>query len=407
MKNSFKKKKICKKLKIFIFLIFLIIYYPEIIIENYICSKRENKNIFNLYNNSIGNKNKTSILLEGKQYINKCLNNQSFTKVYSINIIPKISVIIPVYNSEKTICYSICSIQNQNYTDFEIILIDDFSRDVSLKMIENLQKLDSRIKIVRNKKNMGSLYSRNIGVLMAKGEYLFGLDNDDLFFSKDIFYCILKVTQETNFDIVGFRALKFGSYEDNLDKITDLYNYKHYKNNTIVFQPKLSTWIVSVNGHYRPHDVTIWAKCFKTKIYKEAIIKLGIKRYSIFVSWAEDNIMNFIIFNLADSFIFIHKYGIIHLHSKSTASFTLGKEIQLFGELFFIDVIYDFSKNNSDKNYAVMGLYNIKKVFRINKFVNNTNLIYLKSILPKFLKCQYFSKKIKNRIKRDFKDFFS
>ena len=54
-----------------------------------------------------------------------------------------------------------------------------------------------------------------------------------------------------------------------------------------------------------------------------------------------------------------------------------------------------------------MGLYNIKKVFRINKFVNNTNLIYLKSILPKFLKCQYFSKKIKNRIKRDFKDFFS
>ena len=67
MKNSFKKKKICKKLKIFIFLIFLIIYYPEIIIENYICSKRENKNIFNLYNNSIGNKNKTSILLEGKQ----------------------------------------------------------------------------------------------------------------------------------------------------------------------------------------------------------------------------------------------------------------------------------------------------------------------------------------------------
>ena len=330
MKNSFKKKKICKKLKIFIFLIFLIIYYPEIIIENYICSKRENKNIFNLYNNSIGNKNKTSILLEGKQYINKCLNNQSFTKVYSINIIPKISVIIPVYNSEKTICYSICSIQNQNYTDFEIILIDDFSRDVSLKIIENLQKLDSRIKIVRNKKNMGSLYSRNIGVLMAKGEYLFGLDNDDLFFSKDIFYCILKVAQETNFDIVGFRALKFGSYEDNLDKITDLYNYKHYKNNTIVFQPKLSTWIVSVNGHYRPHDVTIWAKCFKTKIYKEAIIKLGIKRYSIFVSWAEDNIMNFIIFNLADSFIFIHKYGIIHLHSKSTASFTLGKEIQLY-----------------------------------------------------------------------------
>ena len=254
---------------------------------------------------------------------------------------------------------------------------------------------------------MGSLYSRNIGVLMAKGKYIFGLDNDDLFFSEDILYYTLKVAEDSNFDIVGFRAFKFTNYRDNLDKIYDLNNYQYYKNNTIVFQPELSTWMVSKNGRYQPHDVTIWAKCFKTKIYKEAIIKLGIKRYSIFVSWAEDNIMNFIIFNLANSFIFIFKYGIIHLHNISTASFSLGRDIQLFGELFFIDVIYDFSKNNSDKNYAVMGLYNIKKVFRINKFVNNTNLVYLKSILYKFLNSQYFSNRIKKKIKTDFRDFFS
>ena len=138
----------------------------------------------------------------------------------------------------------------------------------------------------------------------------------------------MKVAKDSNFDIVGFKALKIGSYGDNLDKISDLYNYKYYMNNTIVFQPELSTWMISKNGRYTPHDVTIWAKCFKSKIYKEAIIKLGIKRYSVFVSWAEDNIMNFIIFNLAESFIFIHKYGIIHLHNISTASFSLGKENQ-------------------------------------------------------------------------------
>ena len=407
MQKRIKNKKICTILKIIIFIIFGIIYYPEIIIENYICSKLTKKKFFNLNNELILKTNKTSIIVEGKKYIDKCLNKQTLTKEYDINKTPKISIIIPVYNSNETIYFSICSIQNQNFTDLEIILIDDFSRDISLKIIENIKKLDSRIIIARNKKNMGSLYSRNIGVLMAKGKYIFGLDNDDLFFSEDILYYTLKVAEDSNFDIVGFRAFKFTNYRDNLDKIYDLNNYQYYKNNTIVFQPELSTWMVSKNGRYQPHDVTIWAKCFKTKIYKEAIIKLGIKRYSIFVSWAEDNIMNFIIFNLANSFIFIFKYGIIHLHNISTASFSLGRDIQLFGELFFIDVIYDFSKNNSDKNYAVMGLYNIKKVFRINKFVNNTNLVYLKSILYKFLNSQYFSNRIKKKIKTDFRDFFS
>ena len=110
MKNRFKKRKICNKLKIFIFFIFVIIYYPEIIIENYISSKLEKTNYLYLNNDLVGKKNKTSMLFEGKKFIDKCLNNQSFTKEYAINITPKISVIIPVYNSEKTIYSSICSI---------------------------------------------------------------------------------------------------------------------------------------------------------------------------------------------------------------------------------------------------------------------------------------------------------
>ena len=73
---------------------------------------------------------------------------------------------------------------------------------------------------------------------------------------------------------------------------------------------------------------------YKKNLYKEATIKLGSKRYSMFVSWAEDTIMNFIIFNIAKSFLFIHKYGIIHLHNKSTASFTMRKDIILFN-LFY------------------------------------------------------------------------
>ena len=333
-----------------------------------------------------------------------CFNKTGLNKMYNIDTEPIISAIIPVYNSEKTIYNAICSIQNQNFTNFEIILIDDFSNDNSSEIIKNLKKIDNRINIISNKKNMGSLYSRSIGVLYSKGEFIMALDNDDMFFSHDIFYFVLKFARDFDFDIVGFRAFMTYDYKDNNSKIDDLYNYKEFPCCSIVYQPQLSTWMLNKKNSYYIHDVTIWAKCIKKSIYKEATIKLGSKRYSMFVSWAEDTIINFIIFNCAKSFIFINKYGIIHLVNNSTASFSMNNDIKLFGEIFLVDVLYDFSKNNSDKNYALMTAYNIKNKFE-NLFANDTNIIYFKSILNKFLKSQYLSFEVKNKIIIDFKNF--
>ena len=100
---------------------------------------------------------------------------------YPENHIPLLSIVIPVYNAEKSIAYAVRSIQNQNLVDFEIILVNDLSKDNSYNMMINLQKEDSRIKILNNTKNMGTLYSRSIGALIAKGDFTFSLDNDDLF----------------------------------------------------------------------------------------------------------------------------------------------------------------------------------------------------------------------------------
>ena len=374
--NLGKRKKNNKSIKFFI--IFFLLFNYLIIQKKKLKAIIEKIKIY-FDNSSISGmkKIKTEVLLKGKKFIDKCINNQYIKRVYNCNNSrPIISVIIPIYNSEKTIYSAICSVQNQNYKNFEILLIDDFSNDDSSKIIISLQEEDKRIKIIRNKKNMGALYSRNIGALKSKGEYIFPLDNDDLFFLGDTLNFILKIAKENDFDVVGFRGIKIGNYKDNIDNMSDLYNYENYPSNMIVNQPQLSTWMININGVFQTHDVTIWCKCIKSKIYKDAVNKLGIKRYSLFVSWAEDTIMNFIIFNLAQSFKFIHKYGIIHLHNNSTASFSMGNDILLFGEIFLIDIIYDFTKNNSDKNYAVMGAYQIKKVFNITQFINNTNLFF-------------------------------
>ena len=96
-------------------------------------------------------------------------------------IIPKISVVIPLFNSEKTIRTSIRSVQNQNEKAIEIIIIEDCSNDNSLKIIEKMKQEDSRIKIIKNKKNRGALFSKSIGALNSIGKYIFFLDSDDLF----------------------------------------------------------------------------------------------------------------------------------------------------------------------------------------------------------------------------------
>jgi cellulose synthase/poly-beta-1,6-N-acetylglucosamine synthase-like glycosyltransferase len=111
-----------------------------------------------------------------KNFLEKCirglLNNITIIKTEK----PKISAIMTFYNNKKTISRAIRSIQNQNISDIEIILINDFSTDNSLSIVENIQKNDSRIKIINNKKNMGTLFSRSIGVLSSKGKYIQNLN---------------------------------------------------------------------------------------------------------------------------------------------------------------------------------------------------------------------------------------
>ena len=133
----------------------------------------------------------------------------------------------------------------------------------------------------------------------------------------------------------------------------------------------------------------IWDKSIKTSIYQKAVNLIGEKRYSNYLIWAEDTCINFIIFNLAESFKYIHKYGILHFKSTKTASFIQPIEHKLYGEVFFLDVIFEFSKNNTDKNLAVEQILFMEKQFNLNNNYNNPNYVKLKSIIRNILKRQY------------------
>lgn len=91
-----------------------------------------------------------------------------------------ISVIMPVYNTEKYLSEAIASILNQTYDNFEFIIIDDASTDRSLSIIRKFINIDSRIRLIRNETNLGISRSRNLGIAVAKGDYIAVMDSDDV-----------------------------------------------------------------------------------------------------------------------------------------------------------------------------------------------------------------------------------
>ena len=115
------------------------------------------------------------------EYIINCERNRLINEIPHSSLEPKITAFIILFNAEKTILTSLRSIQNQKMSDIEILLIDDYSSDNSLKIIEKCQKEDKRIKIIKNNKNRGSWFSRSLGALKSKGKYIMALDSDDLF----------------------------------------------------------------------------------------------------------------------------------------------------------------------------------------------------------------------------------
>lgn len=131
------------------------------------------------------------------------MHNQSTT--------PTISVIVPVYNAEKYLHRCIDSVLTQTYTDFELLLIDDGSKDKSGEICDEYAIKDNRIRVV-HKDNSGVSDTRNRGMDMAQGEYLMFLDADDFWVQADGMRLFLSKAKEYDLDII--RGEYVAVYED-------------------------------------------------------------------------------------------------------------------------------------------------------------------------------------------------
>ena len=87
-----------------------------------------------------------------------------------------------IYNGKKFLSKSIKSVLNQTYTNYEFIIIDDASKDNSLELMNSYALKDNRIKVIKNKINIGLTKSLNKGISIAQGEFIVHQDGDDFFY---------------------------------------------------------------------------------------------------------------------------------------------------------------------------------------------------------------------------------
>lgn len=115
--------------------------------------------------------------------------------------IPLVSIVVPAYNSEKTLDSCIQSVVSQDYTNIELIVVDDGSLDSTRVIAENYAAMDSRIVLVKKKQNEGLVLARKSGIDIARGKYIQYLDADDSLCEGAIKNLVSKA-EESNADIV-------------------------------------------------------------------------------------------------------------------------------------------------------------------------------------------------------------
>ena len=186
---------------------------------------------------------------------------------------PYISIIMPVYNAEAYLDKSITSVLSQNFSDFELICVNDCSKDRSLEILRNFEKKDNRVKVIDSPVNVGAGEARNLGIDCSNGVYIAFIDSDDTIES-DLYEKTAALTDNGEVDRVIW-----GAYEEH-------YNGKNEHVKTVPIIPQKNICKTKNELVYTALELEqqtlfgyLWNSLFKAEIVKKNAIKM---RKSVF-----------------------------------------------------------------------------------------------------------------------------
>ena len=126
-----------------------------------------------------------------------------------------ISIIIPCYNSEKYIQQTIQSVQNQTYKNWEMIIVDDCSTDRTCEIVKKISMMDSRIKLICQKENLGAAKARNLSTMKATGRFIAYLDADDIWLPEKLEKQVAFMEQNK----IGFSCASYEVIDDDNNRL--------------------------------------------------------------------------------------------------------------------------------------------------------------------------------------------
>lgn len=188
-----------------------------------------------------------------------------------------ISIIVPVYNAEMYIERCVKSIQNQTYSHFELILVNDGSKDNSLEICKMLAKQDERI-VVLNRSNGGASAARNMGLANMRGQYVVFADSDD-YVSPSYLENLYMAVKQDQYDIVQCNLESTNELDKKLEKVS-------FEKTDVEEVTKTEAL------NERKYKVSVWGKIYSSHIFenfhfKEGIIYEDDASYYIFVDRAQ------------------------------------------------------------------------------------------------------------------------
>jgi len=258
---------------------------------------------------------------------------------------PKLSVIIPVYNSVKYLKKTLNSLINQTFKDFEVLCVNDCSTDNSLEILKEFSKQDKRITILNNEKNLGAALSRNVGIDKARGEYIYFLDADD-YIDEKYLECMTEKIEREKCNIVLNMSIQSES------------------NGTISQFHHPSMPIINADGEYLDKITTIHdAPCFIwARLYRKSFLNEYNLRF-LDIHATDDVVFNAITSMYCDkTFVF---YGEKYHYTVNNTSVTGVAKTVDDRDLQHIkahSMIYDFLKWHHK-------LDNLLKLFRVYPFM--------------------------------------
>ena len=318
---------------------------------------------------------------------------------------PKISIVISVFNGEGYIKPVLRSIQNQDFLDLEIIIVDDFSQDNSNQIIKELMIDDPRIILLSNKENKGTLFTKTKGVLNANGKYVITLDHDNVYSSKFTFSLLYDIAEKNNLDLLGFSSIYTSIDMKNLKKD----QYHNYIETPIIYQPSIKDRILNL----KPKEFEIGSETLlclyliKTKLFTKIINILGNKILNRNIDSGDDTILVFLLsrfaYNLKHIKRILHLILLWPIKTKqiifqNDIKYKFRERKKCFSFLTFIEVLLLFTENNiEDKKIPS---YFIKQLLldsdcRKNKIILSKAM----NLCKLFLDNIYIKKDIKNEIR--------